>query len=65
MLWMDGPAAATPITHYDGSFDNLQHPQFDIVNMAHNLRQQRRAQIPNACPSKPATDCDKRVTELQ
>jgi hypothetical protein len=36
-LWMDSPAAATPITHYDGSFDNLEYLRYDIVNLVHYL----------------------------
>jgi predicted membrane-bound spermidine synthase len=37
MLWMDSPAAATPITHYEGNFDNLEYLRYDIVNLVHYL----------------------------
>ena len=38
MLWMDFPAAATPITHYAGNLDNFDYLRYDIVNLVHYLR---------------------------
>jgi hypothetical protein len=45
MLWMDSPAAATPITNYAGNLDNFDHLRYDIINMAHYLRQNAKVLV--------------------